>query len=86
MQINPMCEEIRGGSVKSASFSGTTDATGNILISFPNVNVFLATLDQGVLNFPFIYMGGATYLHIMGLDGTALSNTAVSGTYYYIEN
>ena len=74
---------VRG--VKSESFSGTSDPYGNVLISSTRVNVFLATLDQGVINFPFIYMNGPTYLHIMSADGTAVPNTFVSGTYYYIE-
>lgn len=75
-----------GGYVKSASFSDTTDPYGNVAISPTPINVFLATLDQGVINFPFIYLGGATYLHVMTADGTAVPNTPVSGTYYYIED
>lgn len=71
--------------VKSASFSGTTDATGNVLISSTSINVFLATLDQGVINFPFIYLNGATYLHIMDIAGSTLANYPVTGIYYYIE-
>lgn len=71
--------------VKSASFSGTTDPYGNVVISNTPINVFLATLDQGVINFPFIYLSSVTYLHIMIPDGTAVPNTPVSGTYYYIE-
>lgn len=82
MQINP--ERAR---IKSASFSGTTDDAGNVLISQTAVNVFLAKLDQGAISFPFIYLSGATYLHVRAAgSGSILANYDVTGTYYYIED
>lgn len=72
--------------MKSANIDGTSDATGNVLVSPTRVNVLLATFDQGVISFPFIYLRGATYLHIMDTAGTTLPNYPVTGTYYYIED
>ena len=82
MQIN-----LAAMSIKSATFGDTTNEYGHVIIdSNPNHVVVSACVDGGYINHPFKYSGNmAWYLHVMNIGGTNLANTAVTGTYYYLE-
>lgn len=84
MQINPMCEELRGG-YKEATFSGTTDSYGLLaLTSLPKV-IIGVMFDQGGMGVPFFNQYGTCYVRAMAYDGSILPNFALSGKYFYLE-
>lgn len=81
---------IKNRGIKSASFSGTTDSTGNCVI---------APLSQGVVvsirevhNYLPIFMvtsGNNNYAKFINISASTfqpVANSAVSGTYYYLDS
>ena len=82
MVVNPLF-----GKVKSATFSDSTNSFGHVQIDTdPNHVVVGAMVDGGYINYPFKYSGNdAWFLHVMNIDLSVLTNTAVTGTYYYLE-
>lgn len=76
----------QGQPVKKRTFSGTTDATGNILVAADNILVLGALEYDNKITFPFIYYANyGRYLHVMFPDGTICANTNVSGHFYYVD-
>lgn len=81
-------DAIKKRTLKSDTFSGTSDATGNIYILGAGANrcVVATKLSQsGYTSYPFIYHDGCTYIHLMTTNGTYSPNTAAAGTYYYYD-
>lgn len=86
MQINPMCEEFRGGSVKAATFSGTSDVSGNVAIALEPTYIIIVRINESqYMSYPFVYANGNTYIHVTDTSGNTAPNVSVSGTVFYIE-
>ena len=87
MQINPTCEEFRGGSVKSASFSGTTDSNGELVTSIKYKDGITAVANHGVSVYFQIRRSSSNYVVVRatGATGQAIQSSLVEGTFYYIE-
>ena len=70
----------------SASFSGTTDANGNVQLNAAAVNVKWITpaSTSPYVMVPFISSSnGRTFAHVSSFQNGVITNTAVSGTYHY---
>lgn len=81
------CEYSGGGTIKSDSFSGTTSSTGIIRIDISGRIPVGINEIHGYQAFPSSD-GNHVYLRFITIsnnDVLVLQNTAVSGTYYYIE-
>lgn len=75
--------------VKRASFSGTTDANGNIQVYNGTDRVIISVYSNatGYIYVPFVYRS-AWYARVMHTNaaGEVYTNTDVSGYYAYLEN
>ena len=78
--------------VKSATFSGTTSASGNVVIDAAKrikvLSAFCDTIvdDSAVFAVPLYSSDASTSLHLMKAVGNAaVASAEVSGTYYYID-
>lgn len=78
--------------IKSATFSGTTSASGNVVISATKqikvLSAFCDTIvdDSSVFAVPVYLSATSTALHLMkAVGGAAVASKEVSGTYYYID-
>lgn len=89
MQINPMCEELRGGYVKEGTISGTTDGNGNLIIARnyeKRMVVGTSISSSSLIGQPFVYENENVYVHVTQISGwTSAANKAVTGKYYYID-
>ena len=73
--------------IKQATFSGTTSSNGNIEIDATGAKkiLYANTTGANFLTFPF-EVDGKSYISIKNRSNfTNISETAVSGTYYYID-
>lgn len=80
-------DEIAGVAVKSATFSGTTSASGNVLLSSGSSRIVIAAQIAGKVIVPY-NTGGETPNqngHVSDFTGAAVASTAVNGTYYYVD-
>lgn len=79
----PIAEILTELKIKSATFSGTTDADGNLAIIDDTNSILLSAECKGRLAFVF-KSSTKSFVKIVTDNLTALANTSVSGTYYYI--
>lgn len=80
---------MTGGVLKSATFSGTTDNTGNYAITPLSTGVVVSIREShNYLPIFMITSGNNNYVKFINVNATTFSpiiNSAVSGEYYYIE-
>ena len=86
MALTPS-EHYEGLTVKSDSFSGTTSTSGTIRI---DVSGRVPIGVKEVQGYTAVFAADANHVYlrfttVSGNDLLVLQNTAVSGTYYYIE-
>lgn len=74
------------------TFSGTTDATGNLLLATDTKRAVMGVefSGEGLTGYGFLYYVSArqtynTYLRVLSNANALKTNTAVSGTYTYME-
>ena len=75
--------------IMQGTFSGTTDGTGNLLLANERRLIVGVLFDAVALTgygFLYPYTGGVTqtYLRVLSNANELKTNTAVSGTYWYI--
>ena len=72
--------------IKSITFNGTTDETGNLNIAKRHLYVVgVRFTETSFTGYCFIYVNGETYLRVLSNSNILKPNTKVSGTIYYIE-
>lgn len=87
IQSTNVSEGLRGGLVKSASFSGTTNIQGNVEMSVGSLPIIIVKINEPqYICFPFIYADDSTYIRVLDVStGDIAVSVSVTGTYYYIE-
>lgn len=85
IQSTNVSEGLRGGLIKSASFSTTTDGYGlTAIASLPRIVVAVKT-DQSVVCTVFYTANGYAFVRVTSQSGAVYANNPISGTYYYLE-
>ena len=74
-----------GTLIKSDTFSGTTDATGNIGLLNQRFVIACKFSTNNTIGVPFKWTNGNTYIKAMDSTFSQKINTDVSGIYYYID-
>lgn len=72
--------------LKKVTFSGTTNASGNMaLVSGERKNVISVIMDDSEqIALPYFSQYGNTNIHVLNSSMSVVTSTSVSGTYYYI--
>lgn len=82
---NYVSGDVADNMLKKATFSGTTNASGNLaLVMDARLNIIAVVMDGEQIALPYISQYGNTSIHVLSSTMNALANTSVSGTYYYI--
>lgn len=82
--VRPISQILSDLKIKSAAFTETTSANGNIILSDAAINVISARISGCIVNPYDRGINTPMGLHVTDMNGAILANQNLSGTYYYI--